>query len=159
MKKRGAIDQIFVYIFALIVAALIIGFGYYIITNVLKLGKEVETIKFKQDLEKNINLYYDFAPGTSANVQIRVPDGIKAVCFIVDGEPSGIEYKDVEKIASILKDKNVFFATTKSDVKAEPIYITKFKPSPDPLCINTLRGVLDVDMVTGAKEVIISEHT
>lgn len=158
MKKRGSIDQVFVYIFALVVAALIIGFGYYVITKVMNLGKEVETIKFKQDLEKNINLYYDFAPGTSANLQIRVPSGIKAVCFIISGDSSSIEYKEVRELASVVKDKNIFFATTKTDANAEPAYIAKFKPEPDPLCISTLRGVLDIDLVTAGREVVLSEH-
>jgi len=159
MNKRGQYNKIFTFIFALIVAALIISFGYYAITNILNLSKEVETVKFKKDLEKKINAYYDFAPGTSAYVELSVPAGIKAVCFVDSGDVKDIKYGDVKEEAEILKgDKNVFFSTVKEDTVAEPFELKKFKPNPDPLCINTLDGVLDIDLVTKGDYVEIREH-
>src|SRR3989344_8264016 len=119
MEKRGQVQQLFVYIFALVVAAMIIGFGYYVITNILNLGKEVETATFKKDLEKQIGLFYTYAPNTNGNIQIRTPSGIKGICFINEGEVSDISYSDVKESAKISRSKNVFFSTTKEGANAK----------------------------------------
>lgn len=158
MNKRGQTEQIFVYIFALVVAALIIGFGYYAITNLLNVGKQVETIKFKEDFEKEMKIYYSYAPGTNAYVRLSVPSGIKAVCFISEGSASKIQYADIKETAKVIQDKNIFFSTIKEKDFAEPIYVDQIKPSPDPLCINTLSGVLDIDILTTGRFVQIGEH-
>lgn len=158
MEKRGQTQQIFTYIFALVVAGLIIGFGYYAITNVLDLFHKVDTIKFNKDFEKQINIYYDFAPGTNGNIKLRTPDGIKAICFVDQGSLNEINYPDVKETAKILQNKNVFFSTVNEKDFAEPTYVSKFRPVPDPLCINTLSGVLDIDLTTVGKWVELTEH-
>lgn len=144
--KRGQLDQPFVIIFALVVGAVILILGYYSVTNLMKTAGSVETAKFYSDLKRNVNIYYDFAPGSNALVKLNVPDGIRGVCFVEldDVDENNIKFEDVSKLVKAFKnagDYNVFFSVDKDAEKPNPLRIDRLKPKENPLCKDTFGGL------------------
>ncbi|MBW2963690.1 hypothetical protein KY306_02865 [Candidatus Woesearchaeota archaeon] len=85
-KSKGVVvGQVFIYIIAVIVFALVLIFGYQAITGFLEKGEKVAYLTFKTDLENAIkNVYSDF--GTVAiysgkNV-LAVPVDYEEICFV-----------------------------------------------------------------------------
>lgn len=84
-SKGVVIGQVFTYIIAVIVFALVLIFGYQAITGFLEKGEKVGYLTFKTDLENAIkNVYSDF--GTVAiysgkNI-LAVPAKYEEICFI-----------------------------------------------------------------------------
>ncbi len=143
MNKKGMDQQIFTYIFAMIVLGLIIFFGIKMIKGVGDTAHAVENVKFKKDIDNQVQKIYSYSPGSKANLEIKgVPNGIKAVCFIDLTTPvnlNEIPYDDVKLFAEGKKGTrtNVFFAaTTKQSKTPDPTTVSKLKPTPNPLCID-----------------------
>lgn len=145
-------DQPYVYIFALVVAALVIFLGYYMINSLLNLGKQVETKKFENDLRTEVKSIYDFTPGTNSHYKSSVPSGIKGVCFVnvINADVDSIIYDDAKELVSVLKsggtDKNLFYSVSGRFKLPDPIKIDKLKVKNDVLCKSTSRGILEIDL-------------
>lgn len=102
MKKRGVIGQPFIYIFAIIVIALIFLFGFNMVKKLSDLNDRTVYLTFKNDFEKHIdNLYYKNEGSIlvfdkfSRNKPLRLPGGVEQVCF-EEGlvKLNSVSYKD-----------------------------------------------------------------
>ena len=87
MKKKGMIQQIFYYIFAVVLIALIFAFGYQQITRLQNLNEQAKFITFKTDFQNAVNNIYYKNPGStsvyssnSANKPLTLPQDSKKVC-------------------------------------------------------------------------------
>src|SRR3989344_3032472 len=82
MNKKGmAIEQVFIFILAAVVFAVILIFGYKSISGFLDKGEEVGFISFKTDLEssiKKISTEY----GAVRIVEFHPPLSYEKICFI-----------------------------------------------------------------------------
>ena len=58
MKKRGQTQEIFTWIFVIIVAVAILFFGIKLLKNTNELKDDVLIIKFFDDLDKKLKQYY-----------------------------------------------------------------------------------------------------
>lgn len=148
MKKRGQMDQIFVYIFLVVVAGLILIFGYRGIQQVIHTGEDVEFVKFLTEFRKETDKYYYLAEGSMKKVSLRVGFGIKEVCFV--GEDRDFDYEDeeVNALMKTLKDKNMFFVMKKGKEKIGAQKIEHLKPAGNLLCIKPLLGNLNFKLTT-----------
>ena len=88
MKKRGVIGQPFIYIFAVIVIALVFMFGFKMITKLGDLNQQTVFLTFKSDLRKNVDEVYYKNVGTvlvfskdSRNKPLLLPKEVEEVCF------------------------------------------------------------------------------
>ena len=88
MRKRGQLDQPFIYIFAIIVIAFIIWFGFTYLSKTNALGEKALYVQFKSDLQDAITNTYNKNEGTlltfspsSANKPLALPTAIKQICF------------------------------------------------------------------------------
>jgi len=91
MNKRGiAIGQIFIYIVAAITFALIMIFGYKMITDFQKKGEGVEFFQFKNDLETDVKkIYTEY--GAIRNLNLRTPTKYSQICFVnLDLDPKTV---------------------------------------------------------------------
>jgi hypothetical protein len=86
--KRGQLNQVFIYILAILVIAFIFFFGYQQINNLLKLAEKTKFIEFQRDLEKAINNIYYKNPGStiyyskdSRNKPLILPKDASKICF------------------------------------------------------------------------------
>ncbi len=135
MKKRGQLEQPFIYIFALIVIAFILFFGFNAIKKVMKLGETVSAVQFKIELEKEINHIYYLDTGSRGEVSLNVPVDFKYICFTDKGSVLD-KFPEQDNLLRILAkdDKNIFLIP-KTGSNVEKYSIANIKGKENPLCI------------------------
>lgn len=80
-KKGLAAGQVFVYIVAALTFALIMIFGYKIISGFIFRGEEVQFLQFKNNLETAVkDIYFEF--GSVREKTFHLPGKYKQICFI-----------------------------------------------------------------------------
>jgi len=111
--KRGISNQIFYYIFAVIVIAFILAFGSDIINKVFSYEGDVGVATFKQDIERKMNLVYDLNSGSTISLEdVNVPRTVEEICFKnggfeVNGEFKRIDYVKVNENFCVNKLNNI----------------------------------------------------
>jgi len=116
MNKKAINDQIFVYIFAVVIMGLIIIFGARAIIKTRNFSEQAEVTKFFDDIQTSVDRVYDYDLGSSLELKnIRVPSVVKEVCFQyhfgytnvyvneipgkdIDPNSVGLDNKNVEKL-------------------------------------------------------------
>lgn len=82
MNKRGQLlERPFIFIFTIIVGALVFIFGFYLINNLIKASNCSQAGLFVNDIRNDIERYYSFDIGSSAEINLKLPKGIKYLCF------------------------------------------------------------------------------
>lgn len=88
MKKRGMVDQVFIYIFVVIVIAFIFLFGLNMIKKLGTLNEQGIYVTFKTDFKDAVDEVYYKNPGSilifdksSRNKPLLLPKEIEEVCF------------------------------------------------------------------------------
>ncbi len=89
--RKAQINQVFVYIMAVVVFAAIFLFGYKAINQFLDEGEKASFIKFKTDLEKTVGRVapkFDTVVVYNSLNPLRVPEKYERLCFVdVDVQP------------------------------------------------------------------------
>ena len=142
MQKRGQLmEQPFIFIFAIIVMAFILIFGFYAVKRFSVFGEDVQIATFVQDLDNEAQKYFYYSLGSSNNIDLRIPNKIKCVCISNPG--SAIVESELEKCNDPLlkeiisgSEKNVFISPIK-DFKINRYEIKNLKAIQNPLCIET----------------------
>jgi len=119
MKKRGQLDQPFVYIFILLVIALIVIFGIQKINDVNEVKEKATYIKFQSDFQDAITNVFNKNEGTllsyvkgSRNQPLLLPKDIKEICFEQQAArtkviPDNLKYNDFT-VDNLLPEENNF---------------------------------------------------
>lgn len=107
--KRGQIQAMpLIYIFALIVAALILVLGFRYIYGLISTGESIEIGNIKTEIDKQVQFIYNLDPGSSDEVSYRAPTKLKAICF---GNPS-TSPNDLELERQLPEEEDkIFFET------------------------------------------------
>ena len=86
--RKGIASQVFIYIFAVIVMAMILYFGFTQIVNIKGLTDKSVYITFREDFKDAVNDVYYKNKGSvmvfsqeSRNKPLELPNGINQVCF------------------------------------------------------------------------------
>ena len=143
--KRGQTQQIFVWIFVLVVAIAILFFGIKLIKKSEGLKDEVLVVRFFQNLDKKLSQYYFLDKGSSGSEKFLLPNDVKEVCFVKSGS------RNIENnYFNQLKDfSNVF-------IRPETLYqenrynlTTVFTPDNDDNfeCFNVVNGILTINLI------------
>lgn len=139
MKKAELISQPLIFIFAIIVAVLVLSWGSYQIYQIIKLKNTMEVGATLLDLKKQVDTYYNLDEGSSYAIDYKIPKQIKYFCFTNPNEPMPYPPLEVDpNIEQILqnKGKNVFIIPTTAN---PPNYnIPHLIPIENPLCIRTI---------------------
>lgn len=131
MNKRGQTEQIFVYIFAIIVTALILYFGIKGIIYIIHIGGGVETANFITDIKSAAQKNYDLGYTSRTSKELLVPKNLETICFInPDEKPdlSIIQNQNTKNAISIMtktKEENLYFNIKGGRI--EPILIEHLK--------------------------------
>ena len=146
-RKKGVLfSQPFIYILGLVVVGLLLLFGFRVINNLTVVSKDVEFVKFVNDFEDEIELYYDLDIGSSKILDIPIGPELMYICFVDrDSKPDYLDVldKDVENLMRIAIGKNVFFISYPTTKEREAVYIKHIKPAGEnPLCIRNLIDVI-----------------
>ena len=83
--KKSQITQVFIYILALFIFALILYYGYYSISSFIKKGEEVVYIKFKTQLESEVEAIlpqYGSVSIFNKNKPLKAPGKAEEACFV-----------------------------------------------------------------------------
>lgn len=122
--RRGAIDQVFIYIFVVIVIGFIMFFGFKQIANLNKLSEKSNYAVFKSDFSKAVDDVYYMNKGSiltfsreSRNKPLALPKEIKKVCF---------------------KNNKVLL----NSEKYNDFTVEHFVPASEDLCINVVNGLI-----------------
>ncbi|MAG50339.1 hypothetical protein CL621_01700 [archaeon] len=142
MKNAQLFSQPFNYIFILIVAALILFFGFYVVRNVLDLGSNVEFVSFKDNLQKEVSNYFYLTKGSMKSLSLRIPKEINFVCFVdlSYGPNMGFPTEYAEALIKSKRNYNTFFIPYPNKKALEPAYmnISHMRPEDPLLCVKTI---------------------
>ncbi|MFH1376364.1 MAG: hypothetical protein ABIH25_01890 [Candidatus Woesearchaeota archaeon] len=162
MRKGQLMGQPFVYIFLLIVAAIILFFGVKAIINVINTGQEVEYQRFVSDIEEvESKVYHDSFGSIMSLENINIPNSISEICIIDRNSEIDLSLVNNFNLREFInlsysgfQDENVFFADEKLRSKEfERIYIEGLNP----LCDNLIDNKIDIRF-TNKGELVLAEH-
>ncbi|PIN88095.1 hypothetical protein COV12_00320 [Candidatus Woesearchaeota archaeon CG10_big_fil_rev_8_21_14_0_10_32_24] len=165
MNKKGmAINQVFVFMIAGLIFALILIFGYQAISGFIDTGEAVLFTKFKTSIEADVQkIHTDF--GSIRKKSYTLPSGYEEVCFVNMDRPYPADcsigllacdtWKTSEGYKSI--DQNVFLKPSAPAIKVAPITLTDGEDKPqDSLCIKLVSGVFTIILEGKGDHAVIS---
>lgn len=141
MNKRGQMQQVFFYIFAIIVTALILFLGIKGIYYVKTTGSEVEITNFITDIKSATQKNYNLGFGSVTSKELFTPSELTLVCFLdpekridfsVISDPA---LKQKISLLSEQKDENVYINLQAKDNPLRSYKINNLKPKNDIQCI------------------------
>ncbi|MBW2965809.1 hypothetical protein KY342_01755 [Candidatus Woesearchaeota archaeon] len=166
--KKSQISQVFIYIMALFIFALILYYGYYSISSFIKRGEEVVFIKFKTELESEVEVLlpqYGSVSIFNEKKPLKVPGDVEEICFvssnlistaIEDLPPSLLNYRKDRTIKLSVAEgaeENVFILPRE---ERPAIWLPHIEVSDDFLCIPTKQARLDIRLESFGNYVKIS---
>lgn len=155
MRKKSQIaGQIFIWILALFILAIIVFYGYKAIASFMKRGEEVSFIQFENTLESEVTSLAtqlgDVVVFSEKN-PLRISGKYLQVCFVSDDAtagniPVGLS-EDFKKIIRTAIEENITKIT--ENVFLEPsapssIYVGKIRVDGEILCVPVVKGRLDI---------------
>ena len=162
MKKGNLLGQPFMFIFFVILAALIIFFGMRIIGGTVDSAEKAEIETFITEFKAKVNTVYSLDYGSSVKLGgLRTPANFKEICFIhrdslVDYSELDESLRNLVEVSYDSNDDNMFFVT-KDKSFVEPREIDKLKPNENPVCDNVMDGKLDLVLVNSGSFVEIEK--
>ncbi len=165
MNKKGlAINQVFVFMIAGLIFALIMIFGYQAITGFIDTSEDVLFTKFKTSIEADVQkIHTDF--GSIRKKTYTLPSTFEEVCFVDMDKPYSQDcnigllacdtWKTSEGYNSV--DQNVFLKPSASAIKVAPITLTDVKNNPlNSLCVKTINGGITIILEGKGDHAVIS---
>src|SRR3989344_3584699 len=141
---KGMTQQIFIFIFALIMMALVLLFGVRQLSVVTTTADKVETLVFIDDFTKEIQSYTNFDIGSSKQVRLSLPSGINQVCFFDPKQPvQGISDPVFRALLEGDKKNNLYVLPLEEFQNPGPGFIVPHlitKGSHNPFCVLTPNG-------------------
>ena len=150
MEKRGQTQEVFVWLFVLVVAASILFFGIKLIKKSEGLKDDVLAVKFFNDLDKKLKQYYFLDKGSSGQENFLLPGDVEEVCFINPKDLDDEDLDDVEenKYFYQLKDfSNVFIMPNTLYQENRYNLTTIFAIDNNPECFGLANGVLTINLI------------
>ncbi len=152
IRKRGQLlSQPFVYIFALVVGALILVFFFFFVLDLKKTADFTELSTFVNKLQDVIDGYGNFDVGSSKKISLSLPGKVEKVCFVNPDLALNTAGLD-DFFASVLqsnKKNNLFILPLDAFPSPAPDFFIEglIVLSENPLCVET-DGVLKISVET-----------
>jgi hypothetical protein len=148
MNKKAFADQPFIYIMGVIVTVLVLTFGIKAITSIRGEAELVETATFMKDIDHIVETFYNLNVGSSKEISLAVPKGIKMICFTAPKQE--ITAQVAEEIAYLARGNDNLFLF---DGQIGPREIPHLEAPLDenPLCFNT-QGKLKAVVETKSRD-------
>ena len=142
MNKGQFVGQIFIYVLAVIITAIVLGYGYKAVVTFKEKSDQVSYIQFKTNLQNDIeSITSDF--GTVEIKLYSIPLNFKEVCFVKNYPSlktlSNTEHPIIEDSVNSKVEKNVFLV---ENIAKDSFYAGKIDVEKDLYCINTANGKL-----------------
>ena len=153
-SKRGQLFSLpFIYVFGIIVAALILAFGFSSILKLTKTVDEASLSKSVEGLREKVDFYYTLEPGSKKQFKldssIKLPSKIEQACFVKPKSPLTSQLPD-SSLAPLIQNSNynLYFLPLTS-FKNTRFLVKNLEPKTNPLCIKTT-GFLSFTLETKA---------
>ena len=146
-------SQPFMFIFAIVVVALILFFGFNSITKLKVRGDFLILSSSVVDLKNDVSRYYSFDEGATKTLRLDLPKQVDQVCFVdPDDYMNDHEYK---KLFEASKGYNVYI------LPLDVFQVTRFnipymKPRINPLCIKNF-GKVELKLINHGSFVELSQ--
>lgn len=134
MNKAQIQVMPFIYIFALIVAALILVFGLKFVFDLQASGEQIELGRFKLDVEREVSFIYNLDTGSSSEVTLKTPTKIKTICFTNSEKDVRTTDKQLRDLL-FLNPENNFFIISEDPSQDKSFNIEHLKSDTNPFCI------------------------
>ncbi len=154
--KNGQTQQIFTWIFMLILAVTVLFFGIKTFRSGEDFKDEILLVDFYKNLEKKINDFYFLDVRSGGREDFILPSGVREVCFInlngysSDGSPKG------DYIQSLNSFSNVF-VFPQTEFKENRAKLDRFFVGGDIICPTVTNGRVEIRFVNDANGVKIEE--
>jgi len=143
-KAQFAVGQIFIYILAIIIAGLIILYGYQAIAGFRTKAEEIALINFKTSIENDI----ESIATSYGSVRVQtydLPSSAREVCFVderVFGESNITDgnYSLIDNSVEAGAKQNIFLIP----MAEIPIYAENMEVNDTYFCINSTRGKVTI---------------
>jgi hypothetical protein len=160
MKKGQLFGQPFVYIFIIVVAALILFFGFKAVRDILNLQEGVEFSTFVINLDEEIEKVYHLDYGSSFSLEdMAVSSNINEICFLDLDKPrdvGNIEDEIARELIDSAVNKNIFFIS--EDELLDPFFNEKIVVREEnPLCVKVENGRINVRLTNQGTEVLVEK--
>ena len=154
-KAQMSTSQIFTYILALVVASMILLYGYTAISKMRSQTDTVSILQFKTDLTNAINsISYDF--GSVEIKKLNMPTGFNQVCFVdINNVDTKIITEQLIKDSVDSQSKNDIFLLGNGNV--EPMQVNGISVESDYKCIDSVSGKVNIQLEATGKSVLISQ--
>ena len=153
-NRKGQTNQVFIWIFVLVLASLILLFGFKMVRDTSEFSDDVLVNNFFSNLNSKINKYYYLSLGSVGDEKFELPKDVECVCF-VNGDVDNVGNCGKEKtkelinnVRAVQKDKekdNVFLILDKSFTKTRD-HIDNLGVGTNPSCIEVKNGLLEVTL-------------
>jgi len=155
MKKAQLFSLPFIYIFGIIVAALIIAFGYSAITRLSGTVEEASLAKSVESLREKVDFYYTLEPGSKKQFKLgdalKIPYKVKYACFVKPKSPITAQLPDPSLQALIQNSNYNLYFIPLTSYKTTRFLVKNLEPPINPFCIKT-QGSLSFTLETKATE-------
>lgn len=164
--KRGQapVGQIFIYILAIFIFAIILLYGYKAITHFIKKGEEVSFVQFKTTLEttvRDLAIQYGDVVVFNEDNPLKVPSKYKEVCF-VDEEAIKAGIPAIEKYTIMREAVGAGLHRASENVFMIPpaehsIYVGPIDVGTERyLCVDVTKGRIDIRLEGRGASTMIS---
>ena len=147
MEKRGQTQEVFVWLFVLVVAASILFFGIKLIKKSEGLKDDVLAVKFFNDLDKKLKQYYFLDKGSSGQENFLLPGDVEEVCFIKNDLVNKPEDEKINYFYQLKDFSNVFILPNTLYQENRYNLTTIFSIDNNPECFGLANGVLTINLI------------
>lgn len=134
-------QQVFIFLFALLLVALVLVFGVKQLLLVMSTADKVETLKFVDDFRKQVQTYAGFGIGSSKQLIIPLPSTVDQVCFFTPGQPlTGISDPVLRALLQSERKNNFYLLPLEQFQNPGPGFTIPYlvvRGPKNPLCILT----------------------
>lgn len=134
MKRGQLLGQPLVFVFALIVGALILFWGVQQVFKLVNTASTVEAVDWVNDFRKSIETYYLLDEGSSKTINVRLPNNVKYVCFKGQGSNEILDKYPNAKVIMENSDSNLYLLPIDSFEKTN-FRIDKLRVSGNTICV------------------------
>jgi hypothetical protein len=149
LHKKGVSMQVFIFIFALILMALVLGYGLKTLVTIRNVSEDVGIGDFFLRLQDKTNMMYNFDVGSSQDVTLFLPAEVERVCFFNGDKEITLVPLDgtLQNYLETNLGQNVFVMPFVFSKNIFSIDHLRAGGNDNPLCFLT-DGRLDVDLKT-----------
>ncbi len=158
-NKRGAIQQVFIYILVALTVASILLIGYKSINGILKNSCETDKIRFIEQLNEIGGFYYEY--GLVKKIEIKAPCNYDLICII---NSSDNRIGNLHSAPTILESawsnnvaQNIFLSKFGED-HLEAAGISEYLAAEDGwICINSSGGIFSFKVRGTGKYAVVEK--